>query len=490
MENKKQKKRPTLCIELLNTFSNKELEGFAEFISCRYFNTDKLVIQLFKALQKYVVQQHFFGSILQYRVYEFVFKRKVIYKDQLNNAQKTELNRKLNLLLRLAEEFISINSLKQNNYGNLDYLYPELLKRKRYSLLKRHFNKTKEIFKNEPVKDIVYYENWALFNELYLQYLNNTQKVDKENNIESCITATDLSFLLRRLSLYQSTLALNKYYANNIDAKMYQPVNDLMALKPYKSNLQIRTQQMSIDMLTSMTEKKFKDFLAFIKKEGDEIGKTDLVALYNYGINFCSSQIRKGNLSYYETSFKLYFEMHQQNLLLNDNFIHSIVYTNIVITACRANQILWAQKLSQYYQPYLIKNIKESIYNYNLGLIAFFQNDYTKAHHYFISTDRTNSFIDYNVRLYILKCLFESSDDFNHHFLQYIRSTKEFFKQQKKLPPNLKKGFINFLSILPNIYNYKNGKRKISIVEIKQKLSAMDYVSFRAWLREKISVLQ
>jgi len=38
-ENKVQKKRPTLCVDLLNTFSDKELEGFAEFITCSYFNT-------------------------------------------------------------------------------------------------------------------------------------------------------------------------------------------------------------------------------------------------------------------------------------------------------------------------------------------------------------------------------------------------------------------------------------------------------------------
>jgi len=488
--NKEQKKRPTLCVDLLNTFTVKELNGFQEFLTCSYFNTDKLVIQLFKALQKHVIQQHFFNATLQCRVYEVVFKKLAAEKINLSIAQKTQLNRKLSLLLRLAEEFIAINNLRDNKYSNIDYLYPELLKRKQHSLYKRHFKKEESKFELTKLKDINYYDNQSKFYGLHLDYLHIIQKMEKEGNIDKYIYLTDLTFLIKRLSIQATVLSLNRYSASNIDSKMYKALDDLLDLPVYASNSLVKLHQTSIDLIGNMDNQSFENLLNFIKNEYPSIPNADLSSLYFIGLNYCSSKIRMGNFEFYKRSFNLYLDMHIKNLLLNENFINSTSYTNIITACCRAQQFGWAKKLCEIYSQHLIKKIAKSVYNYNLGLIEFFQKEYETAHTHFLLTQKTNTIIDFNVRLYILQCLFESRKDFSFQFSQSIKSTKEFFKNQTTLPPQWKKSYLNFLQILMDLYNYIYKKRESSIFKIEEQLLKMEVVSFKIWLLEKINELK
>lgn len=489
MENKKQKRRPTLCIDLLNTFSKKELTGFTDFLTCHYFNTDKIVVQLFRALHKYVIQKHFFDANLQSRIYEVVFKKASTEIAKLSKAQKTQLNRKLSLLLRLAEEFIAINNLRANKYSDIDYLYPTLLKRRQHSLFKKHFKKMDTEFEQVVEKDIFYYHNLSSFYGLQLDHLNNLQELEK-GNIEEYIKTIDLCYLSKRLSIHQTVLSFNKYRAKNINPMMYKPIKKLLVKSAYKRNSLLKLYQANIELIKQMMQAEFETLINLIKSEGNEISKNDLLGLYYSAINFCSFKIRKGDTKYYQYSFNLYLEMHAKNLLINEDFLNGTAYTNIITIGCHAKQFEWAKKLCEYYRPYLISSNKESIYKYNMGLIAFFKKDYTEAHSKFAQTFKTNISIDFSVRLYILKCLFETSTAYSYQFLQTLRRAKEFFKNQKNIPSQRKKAYLNFLKILVNLYHYIYKKRKISIITIEEQLENMEIVNFRAWLKEKINDLK
>lgn len=490
MANKEQKKRPTLCVDLLNSFSKKELDGFSEFLTCSYFSTDKHVIMLFKALRKHVIHKHFFDTVLRSRVYEFVFKKQAAEKVKLSNAQKTALNRKLSLLLRLAEEFLAINNLRESKYSDIDYLYPELLKRKQHSLYKRHFKKMEDGFEHTSVKDIQHYENLAKFNELHLSYLETIQKIETGGNIEGCITSIDLNFLLKRLSVHHIVLGLNRYSVKQTNSKMYEAIKELLLMPKYKNNILIKLYSKNIKLTEKLDYPSFENLIKFIDDEDGNISKTDLVGSYHNALNFCINQVRKGNFEFYKRTFSLYLNMHKKNLLLIDDFLHSTVFTNIITAGCRAKQFLKAKELCNYYKPFLIKKIRDSVYHYNLGLIAFFQQKYEVAHSNFAIIQKTNTNIDFNVRLYVLQCLFESSNSYSFQFLQSLKSTKEFFKNQKKLPPQRKKAYLNFLQIMLMLYKFIYHKSKTSISIIEEQLMKMEVVSYRVWLIEKINELK
>jgi len=108
------KPRQFLCIKLLNTFSEKELEGLNDIISCRYFNTDRYVSKLLAALKKYVLGKEIFEHDLQIKVYSAVFTDLPIPYETLEKKERSLLNAKMSILIRLAEQFLVIGNINNN----------------------------------------------------------------------------------------------------------------------------------------------------------------------------------------------------------------------------------------------------------------------------------------------------------------------------------------------------------------------------------------
>jgi len=151
---KTRKSRPVLCIELLNTFSKKEIEDLKALTTCRYFNTDRYVNKLLGILKKSVLKKRTFTEEVECNIYRKVFDDLSAPKHVLDKKRKGLLNAKMNILLRLAEQFLSIETMKTHDIHKCELLYPELIERNQYLLFNRHVNKDKKQLKEETVKGI------------------------------------------------------------------------------------------------------------------------------------------------------------------------------------------------------------------------------------------------------------------------------------------------------------------------------------------------
>ncbi len=490
MENKDTKKRPTLCIELLNTFSDKELTEFNKFISSEYFNTDKLVVKLLAALKKWVLNITFFDNHVQRRVYQNVFSNLPDAKGPLEKKHKNALSLKLNALLRLAEKFIAVEGLQNDQWSKLDYLYTELLKRNQYHLYKRHFNKDVKRIEAEKIKDIAYYENAYKIHWLNLEYLSATRKLIEDENINELIGYNDLSYLLKKLNTQITLMSLGHYTKKEYDVSSYKAIDKLLALPQYIRNNQIKLALVNIDLLKNNTIESYYSLLSFIEKHEENLSKKDLAGLYRLALNYCTSEIRKGNLKFYDHSFSIHLKMHQKNLLAINKKIQAVVIANITIAACIVGQYNWATMMNNIYIECIDKAIRRSVFNYNKGVISFFEKKFDEAHSYFLSCSDTSTPLDLNARIYILKCVYEKSEIHSHYFVQSVRSLKEYLRKQKKIPPKTKQGYLNFAKSLLQLYHikYKKGKRKLEDVESKLKQQIL--FNDKIWLIEKIDELK
>ncbi len=131
-----------LCIELLEEFKTKQLTKLTYLVSCRYFNSDDYVVKLLNALKKYMLSKRDFTEALKCKVYEEVFAKKVSGKE-LNEAQRKLLNKKLNLLLGLAERFLAIEALEENSAYRNDLLYKKIRKKGSLNYLKSVLKRVK-----------------------------------------------------------------------------------------------------------------------------------------------------------------------------------------------------------------------------------------------------------------------------------------------------------------------------------------------------------
>jgi len=146
--------------------------------------------------------------------------------------------------------------------------------------------------------------------------------------------------------------------------------------------------------------------------------------------------------------------------------------------------------LLEQYRKFVRKSVRDNVYQFNIGVIAFYQNEFETAHEKFSQTDPINLIYDVNTRILILKCLYEIGSAYHEPTMQAFRTMEKFFKTHKSLSVQNKKGFKNFTRILMNLYRIRHGASKMTLDRIHEKLEAQDVNTDKQWLLEKIEILE
>lgn len=482
--------RPFLCIELLNTFSKKELDSLSEIASCQYFNTDKYVIKLLETLKKSVLGKRTFTPDVQVSVYKKVFSVLPTSKKTLNKKEKGILNVKMNVLTRLAEKFLSIQTLEQDESYKCDLLYNKLLERKQFWLFNRHIAKDKKLLTKKTKKED-YYKHFYKLEKTIFDYLHLDGKLVKKDNIPDIDYALDVNYILRKLSLYAAALSLKnasaqkKYNFSTINA-----IGPLLDLPQYAQNTHIALSRLSYELMETQSSEVYLDLLESLDKFADSVPTLAQKNYYSVATSFCAGRIRKGELDYTQDMFDLHKVMHKKNLLIENGVMPIRILKNMITMGCQTENFEWSEEILEYYYPFIRENVRESVYQYNMGMIAFHQKKYDKAHDKFIQVNKVDIAYDINVRVLILKCLYEKEKEYDEYTMQSFRSADKFFRTNKILTEQNKKGYINFINILINLYNIRHGDTKVSIDDIAEKLTQQALNSDKRWLLAKIEELK
>ncbi len=487
------KKRPVLCIELLSTFSSEELENLEKILSYEYFNTDVWVTKLFQALKKYVLKSGVFDDDIQRTVYQETFDHLPTPEDTLKTSERNWLNKKLNSLMRLAELFLSIENLKKNDDHKCDLLYPDLLARKQYQSLNRHIKKDKKELDKWDNKGNEYYARKYKIEKTIFSYFHQSGRLIKEDNLPELIQNLDMCYILDKLDLHATALSMvyvpdkGTYDFTSMDATA-----SLLDLPQYVSNPLIILYRANIALMETESESAYFDFLKHLGQYESEVPVDVLKGFYTSATNFCVEQISLGKLEYNRKMFELYKIMDDKNLLIDGGFIPAIRLKNVVTASCRVGEYEWAKNIIVRYRPYIREEIRDSVYHLNLGNIAFHQKDYEMAHSEFAQVDKVSKIYDINVRVAILKCLYEKQKDYNDYTMRSFRSTEKFFRENKSLPTKTIINCTNFLKILVRLYRLRHdvNTTQTDIERLRERLNKQKINEHKGWLLEKIEELK
>jgi len=479
------KKSQPICIELLNSFTDVELENFQHIINCPYFNTDKSIVRLFEVLKKYVLHKKPFDDEIQNHLFFKVFE--ISNKtNSLGFKQKKHFNAKLSLLKKLVEQFLVIEKLESKKPYYYDLLLEQLLNKRQFRLFKKHI-KQNEILSQTQKKDISYYNFMKVHETQKLDHSLLTASIyKKKNNLYELNYTTDIEYILYKIRYYITLLSTQQTLKIKYDLSLIKSIDDIINFKNYKITPPIIIGKATIDLLKYQNNKYYSQLLKLLKKHSNELSQEDIHSSYITAINFCARKMREGKMNYYD-AFLLYEEMDSHNLLIEGEFVSIINLKNYVSVACRVNEFKKAKKVIKKYRPFINKTSKDNVCNYNYGVIAFYQQNYNEALKYFIRADLGQ---DANLKVVILKCHYEMDNDYDERTMQIFRSAQKFFKDNKQLTTVRKRSYRNFIQILIYIYKIKFEATKMTLDKAKVKLTAQDVNSDREWLTTKMKELE
>jgi len=473
-----------LIVELLESFSTKELSGLQKIVSCTYFNTDRYVVRLLEVLIKKILLKTTINKEIQLRVYNQVFSDLPYVKNELNQKQKAILRSKISALTRLAERFITIEALEQSDLHQYDLMLNALVNKKQFRLFKKNIKKVEKISegKNDDfdLKHIV--------EEQRFNYLFKSGQWLKEDNINEIMKNLDLRYLSSRILNTANALSFQtRKPQHNYDFSILELVDNKTFKKYLNGDYPLLILQISsIQLSLQQSLESYDNFMELLEQYEAIISKEDLKGYYTVASNFCSRMEKKGQLNFYEKHVEIFKKMDEKELLT----MNSIILKNIVLVGCKAKEFKWVYMMIHKYVPNIDKKHKENIEKFNFGYLAFQQKKYEEAIDYLLEVNNFQKSYDIDKRVLILKSYYELEKYYTEPTAQLFRSIEAFVLNNKQYTEVDKKVYKNTIRIFYNLYRCKHGVGKMTLDKLQQQVEQADYIGSKAWLLEKIEELR
>ncbi len=497
-QHKSQKTRLIVSLELLKTFTEQELNNFNDYINCNYHNTNKKLCLLFKKLKQYALNADSFSDTIQFKIYQDVFG-KAKSQQSINTVQKKELNKAMNHLLNLAESFLMVEQLKQKESVQYELLFPQLINRRQMVLYNRRYKTKQKELEANPKRGIEYHAaqyNLQLFKAEVL-YLSNM--MTKEDNYDRLQYYLDTKYIIEKLKFHLTKVTLLKRITNRqFDFDPYKATQSLIELDQYKRNPLIQLYLLNINLIEKSDEDTFQLLFDKINQLQDIIPNRILKTFYTNLTNYCIDQTAKGNLNFYTPLFSIYQKMHQLNILLSRNVLAVRSLKNIITIACRVRAFKWAKDILSYYIEYVSKDVRNSVLQYNLGIIEFNQQNYSEALIHFNKVLKIDNTHDIGIRISRLKCFYEIDQYYEITTQKIIDNIKVYFCNNNRLTQAEKTAHLNFILAFKKLYRFKHDlsiknrkdqKMKKAFTDIKKIILKSETVKQKQWLINKMKAL-
>lgn len=480
--------------KLLYSFSKNELKNFEKFVKSPYFNTDQIVVKLYNELEKEIKKKTLPEDMSGIKIYNKLLNKNAV--KSLDKEQDAYLRAKISILNQLIKAFFMIEALKENQVHHYMLLHEKLLKKKLFDMLKSSLKKEDKYLEGQKNRGIDYYFHKSQSEQTKLNVTYYQGRVGKEDNLSELMYNFDLYYLIKRHSFHLAAISFMEISGKkSFDNKTLHAISTLANLPQYADEPLLNTYRAAILTLESGEKSHFENLLELLKSELN-IPKDNLTDFFKIAISFCARQLNEGISSYYKTSFDLYKTMDDKDLLIEKGIIPENNLKNIITISCRAHQVEWAIQTLNKYKSFIREEVREEVYHYNLGVIEFYQHNYSKAHDYFTmvyqSLNKINDIYNINVRIMILKCDYEIEETYQESSVAQWHASKKFIRTNESLSSKNKIAWQNFIYIASLLHQIKHKYTRTTLEQVKQKMEELgsNSIADKQWLLDKIKELQ
>jgi len=163
---------------------------------------------------------------------------------------------------------------------------------------------------------------------------------------------------------------------------------------------------------------------------------------------------------------------------------------NLIAIACRTEEFNWGKGTLDKYIKFINKAYRNSVYEFNFGVINFYQKKYNAALNNFIRVDDINLTYDINYRIMTMKTHYEVDETYDERTVQIFRSAEKYFTANKLISNNNRLAYKNFVRMLINLYRIKHIETKMKISSFRNKLNSQKFNQDKSWLLAKLEELR
>lgn len=458
----------TKLISLLSSFSKKELKVFTRFVDSPYYNTNNELLRLLAVLKNY--HPDFEKTKLEKAdIFQLLYPKKS-YNDKRIRYLMSDL-------LKLGEQFVLAENLKQKTTENSLDLAHEFAKRKLHkSYLQLHSQVRKELDQKELATTDYFLQKISLTD---LEEIYATQQGHRLVKDDPQQASNDLNryFVLKKLKYACSILSRQAVVKQGFQLSLPPNWMEWISQNDYWGEAIISAYAAVFMALKHQDQPKhFHRLSTWLLQNNAGYALKDLKELHLYAINYCARRIREGKGEYTDEALAIYLNGIHNGALLEDGYFSPWSFGNVVKLALRLEKYDWIEAFMENHKHYLKEEFRPNTMLYNYAELYCYKKDFSKALNLLVQVEFSDLSYHLGSRIMLAKIYYELKE--YQALTSLMNAFIIYLKRNKKISDAIRATCLNFCDFLFMIIRNKTEN-------LDKKILTVSLLTDRDWLLEK-----
>ncbi len=482
-------------IQLMKVLSLEELKAAKKYLTTRVKLPNEYVLQLFlylqrcapdympKKLDKRKVSQHLFG----HQPFNGLIIDKLAY-----------------LLKNLLQDFLIDYDLSQHPTLKKQ-LWLQALEKRNHPDFGKESKKLIQSITRLPERQKDTNINLDLFQLNYALWSNtNTQKLTTDLTIfNNANTNLDLHYIVNKLKMYSEYQDAKQIIAVATELEHYPELLNLLKKQPkLKANATVQLFLATIKMGETGGLKDYLHLKAAFLESVDKVSKKNAMDILVFLNNYCYRRLSKKPDFFAPESYELLSFGDQEGLLVENDRIRDIEYSNGVIVGCYTKNTDWTANFIEKYHPFLAPEIRVATYAYVSAYLKYHLKDFEQVIKLLKPiTDTVKLTLSTGVLIQslLLRAYFEDWTQANYpsakaqsFLIRQTNNFEQFIIRHKKLAAIKKNEYTQFTRLLRKLIAIPSTTKHPleQLMKVQLLLTNNPTVALRTWLVEKIQAMR
>ncbi len=464
-------------VEMLRTLSTDEMKEFSKYMeSNTSFRKTGGVFAMFNYLKKH------HPEFPAKKIDKEVVHKKIFKGEKKFNRRFFDL---MSQLYKTLEDFLVLKKLEEKEIERNFLLLEVLKERKLDNLFFLKINSIEKEWEKNPPPGIE-----QLHNEYKLAYacfMHPQYSTLPNSPIGPDSLLKEIEKYYFSLKLYYNVLLTNRgnYYINNNKEEFTALLNNSLV-----TNHTIPQVQIYALLLKAYKENHFKEYKTLKKHFVDNLKfytkyeKRDILILLE-GYCIKDYYINK-NIESLKNLFNIYQYGIEHKLYIEDGYIESNNFINIVNVACSIKELDWANNFIKQNNQFLQLEEQSDIIALCSAIVSFNKEDYEQV----LTILSTVKFQDANyaiqARGFLLKTYYELDYEYEELFFNLVKSFSIYLNRNKLISENIKIANLNFIKFINKLQLIKNDSPQ-NIENLLKEMNNIPMISYKKWLLSKVN---
>lgn len=480
--------KQTKFISALRVLSRQELNQFKDFVWSPYFNKNEKSRKLVACILPFF--PGFEDNALEKKnIYPKIYGKSTYNETRINNL--------ISYTYQLLESFIANLHIDANTNPDIPLLY-QLHKMD----LGIHFDRAKSrvekrLQEKHTHDSQFYYQKFQLASITDDRFLHSGIRKHHES-LQEKSDHLDLYYLIEKLKVTCEMLNRQMILNQSFDIKLIKFLEKSLESdwSQYKKIPIIRLYYMVYKSLTEPEkENHYTELVTTLGKKIEKISQSVARELYDFAQNYCIRRINSGQTAYQTHILKLYKDMINNEMIMENGIISEWDYKNIVTIAIRLEDHAWTEDFINRFKDYLAPEVKENAHTYNLAMLYYSMKEYSKSLQLLLDVEFSDVFYHLGAKTTLLKIYFEEMEAEAFHNLYDTFNTYLF--RNKLISESQRISYKNMLRCAKKAFYLKSNYSYLSDSKYSQQTARLKYMMQHAqqianinWLNEIVESLE